>query len=42
MRFKIIRSAFAWLVDVRYLSANPWQAVNDPITITPIAGCNWS
>ncbi|KAG0286147.1 hypothetical protein BGZ96_009734 [Linnemannia gamsii] len=34
---QIIRSAFAWLVDVRYLSANPWQAVNDPVTITPIA-----
>jgi integrase len=25
-----LRSAFAWLVDVRYLAGNPWVAVNDP------------
>ncbi len=34
---QIIRAAFAWLVEVRYLAANPWQAVNDPITIAPVA-----
>jgi hypothetical protein len=24
------RAAFIWLVDVRYLTGNPWKAVNDP------------
>jgi hypothetical protein len=27
---RALRAAFAWLVDVRYLSGNPWKAVNDP------------
>ncbi|WP_244831983.1 phage integrase family protein [Caballeronia sp. TF1N1] len=27
---RLLRSAFAWLVDVRYLAGNPWVAVNDP------------
>ncbi len=29
---QIIRSAFVWLQDVRYLSGNPWAAVTDPRT----------
>jgi len=27
---QIIRGAFAWLQDVRYLGGNPWTAVSDP------------
>lgn len=27
---QIIRTAFEWLVDVRYLMSNPWKAVRDP------------
>uniref|UniRef100_UPI002ABE09DF site-specific integrase n=1 Tax=Burkholderia cepacia TaxID=292 RepID=UPI002ABE09DF len=27
---RAIRAAFAWLVAVRYLAGNPWQAVTDP------------
>jgi integrase len=27
---RVLRGAFAWLVDVRYLTGNPWTAVNDP------------
>ncbi|CAB3773833.1 tyrosine-type recombinase/integrase [Paraburkholderia humisilvae] len=27
---RTLRAAFAWLVDVRYLAANPWKAVRDP------------
>jgi integrase len=27
---RLLRSAFVWLVDVRYLAGNPWVAVNDP------------
>ncbi|KND58565.1 hypothetical protein BVER_03528 [Candidatus Burkholderia verschuerenii] len=37
---RVLRAAFAWLVDVRYLAGNPWHAVQDPATIvreTPIA-----
>ncbi|WP_167528670.1 site-specific integrase [Paraburkholderia azotifigens] len=30
---RLLRSAFAWLVDVRYLAGNPWTAVNDPPVI---------
>ncbi len=30
---RVLRSAFAWLVDVRYLAGNPWTAVNDPPVI---------
>ncbi|EKS72459.1 phage integrase family protein [Burkholderia sp. SJ98] len=26
----MLRTAFAWWVDVRYLAGNPWKAVNDP------------
>lgn len=36
---QIIRTAFDWLVKVRYLAGNPWVAVRDPDvaqTITPI------
>lgn len=29
---QIIRTAFAWLVNVRYLGGNPWIAVRDPST----------
>uniref|UniRef100_UPI003BEEFE06 IS1096 element passenger TnpR family protein n=1 Tax=Burkholderia arboris TaxID=488730 RepID=UPI003BEEFE06 len=31
----VIRGAFDWLVQVRYLAGNPWAAVSDPATITP-------
>jgi integrase len=27
---RVLRAAFTWLVDVRYLAGNPWKAVNDP------------
>jgi integrase len=30
---RVLRTAFAWWVDVRYLAGNPWKAVNDPIVI---------
>lgn len=30
---RVLRTAFAWWVDVRYLAGNPWQAVNDPMVI---------
>ena len=29
---QVIRTCFAWLVDVRYLAGNPWVAVKDPVT----------
>ncbi|CAE6792090.1 Tyrosine recombinase XerC [Paraburkholderia domus] len=31
---RVLRAAFAWLVDVRYLAGNPWAAVTDPVTVT--------
>jgi len=31
---RVIRAACSWLVDVRYLAANPWRAVKDPRTVT--------
>lgn len=30
---QVIRTCFTWLVDVRYLSGNPWVAVSDPPVI---------
>jgi integrase len=30
---RVIRAAFAWLVEVRYLAGNPWSAVQDPATV---------
>ncbi|KDR27143.1 site-specific integrase [Caballeronia zhejiangensis] len=30
---RVLRTAFAWWVDVRYLAGNPWKAVNDPMVI---------
>ncbi|SAL49335.1 integrase [Caballeronia concitans] len=30
---RVLRTAFAWWVDVRYLAGNPWKAVNDPVVI---------
>ncbi|WP_350029626.1 hypothetical protein [Caballeronia sp. ATUFL_M1_KS5A] len=30
---RVLRTAFAWWVDVRYLAGNPWKAVNDPLVI---------
>lgn len=36
---QIIRTAFEWLVDVRYLMSNPWKVVRDPEVaqaITPL------
>jgi integrase len=31
---RVLRAAFAWLTDVRYLAGNPWSAVHDPATVT--------
>jgi integrase len=31
---RVLRAAFTWLVEVRYLAGNPWSAVHDPATIT--------
>ncbi|WP_430233312.1 phage integrase family protein [Paraburkholderia tropica] len=30
---RVMRAAFAWLVDMRYLAGNPWKGVRDPVTI---------
>lgn len=30
---RVLRTAFAWWVDVRYLAGNPWKAVNDPMVV---------
>ncbi|WP_309966098.1 tyrosine-type recombinase/integrase [Caballeronia sp. LZ001] len=30
---RVIRAAFAWLVEVRYLAGNPWSAVHEPATV---------
>lgn len=30
---RVLRTVFAWWVDVRYLAGNPWKAVNDPVVI---------
>jgi integrase len=32
----VLRSCFSWLVDVRYLSANPFVAVSNPAVAKPI------
>lgn len=34
---KVLRAAFDYLVRVRYLAGNPWQAVRDPLTIQRIS-----
>lgn len=31
---RVLRVAFAWLVEVRYLAGNLWSAVHEPATIT--------
>ncbi|WP_175946356.1 site-specific integrase [Caballeronia sp. BCC1704] len=31
---RVLRAAFAWLVEVRYLAGNPWTAVHEPATVT--------
>ena len=31
---RVLRGAFAWLVEVRYLAGNPWSAVHEPATVT--------
>nr|WP_309789584.1 phage integrase family protein [Caballeronia sp. LZ019] len=31
---RVLRAAFAWLVEVRYLAGNPWSAVHEPATVT--------
>ncbi|CAE6959792.1 site-specific integrase [Paraburkholderia domus] len=31
---RVLRAAFTWLTDVRYLAGNPWAAVTDPVTVT--------
>ncbi|GAB5101385.1 phage integrase family protein [Caballeronia sp. HLA56] len=30
---RVLRTAFTWWVDVRYLGGNPWKAVNDPVVV---------
>ncbi|ONC30060.1 integrase [Burkholderia pseudomallei] len=30
---RVLRAAFAWLVDIRYLDGNPWKAVKDPVVV---------
>ncbi|MBN3808544.1 site-specific integrase [Paraburkholderia sp. Ac-20347] len=30
---RVLRAAFAWLVEMRYLAGNPWKGVRDPVTI---------
>ncbi|BAO92962.1 putative integrase (plasmid) [Caballeronia cordobensis] len=30
---RVLRTAFSWWVDVRYLAGNPWKAVNDPVVV---------
>ncbi|MCX5544687.1 site-specific integrase [Paraburkholderia sp. CNPSo 3076] len=30
---RVLRAAFTWLVDARYLAGNPWKMVKDPVTI---------
>jgi integrase len=35
---RLLLSAFAWLVDVRYLGGNPWTAVNDPPAVRRMNG----
>lgn len=30
---RVLRTAFTWWVDVRYLAGNPWKAVNDPVVM---------
>ncbi|MBB3261282.1 site-specific integrase [Paraburkholderia sp. WP4_3_2] len=30
---RVLRAAFTWLVDMRYLAGNPWKGVRDPVTI---------
>jgi len=30
---RALRAAFDWFIAVRYLAGNPWQAVNDPVTV---------
>jgi site-specific recombinase XerC len=30
---RVLRAAFAWLVDMRYLAGNPWKGLRDPGTI---------
>lgn len=31
---RVLRAAFAWLVEVRYLAGNPWSAVHEPATVS--------
>ncbi|MBK5125896.1 tyrosine-type recombinase/integrase [Burkholderia sp. R-69980] len=31
---RVLRAAFTWLTEVRYLAGNPWAAVTDPVTVT--------
>jgi integrase len=31
---RVLRAAYAWLVEVRYLAGNPWSAVHEPTTVT--------
>jgi len=33
---RVIRTAFSWLADVRYLAGNPWRAITDPLTVKRI------
>ena len=33
---RALRAAFGWLVSVRYLAGNPWEAVADPVVVERI------
>ncbi|MGF6870676.1 integrase [Paraburkholderia sp. MM5477-R1] len=33
---RALRAAFGWLVAVRYLAGNPWEAVTDPVVVERI------
>ncbi|MFM0134224.1 hypothetical protein [Paraburkholderia sediminicola] len=30
---RVLRAAFTWLTEVRYLAGNPWSVVHDPATV---------
>jgi integrase len=33
---RALRAAFTWLVKVRYLAGNPWEAVSDPVVVVRV------
>lgn len=34
----VVRAAFAWFVEMRYLAGNPWKGVGDPPVVAPKHG----